>query len=136
MKSLAIFSAFYGCGLILPESRTRDDIRALSRPGYAVVVKRECSDGLMADILMFVYGYGKGRYKGSATFNFAAVPLYDLMAEFERDDSEKDSSVCKKRQLKPCLYKIKYLPLQKKNDKTKIYGRKNTDSGRKRVNNN
>ena len=71
----------------LPESRVLDDIRNLSRPGYLLVVKRECSDSLMADILMFIYGYRKGRYKGSPAFDFAEVSLYDLMAEFEREKS-------------------------------------------------
>ena len=81
----------------LPESRVRDDIRTLARSGYRLVVKRECSDSLLADILMFIYGYGKGRYMGSPTFDFASVPLYDLMAEFEREDEEKDSSIREKR---------------------------------------
>lgn len=81
----------------LPESRVLDGIRNLSRPGYLLVVKRECSDSLLADILMFIYGYGKGRYKGSPTFDFASVPLYDLMAEFERENEEKDSPSRKKR---------------------------------------
>lgn len=53
-------------------------------PHARVTVKRTCSDSMMADILLFIYGYGRGTYEGKNTFDFLSVSLHDLMDGFEK----------------------------------------------------
>ena len=53
-------------------------------PQAHVTVKRTCSDSLLAEILMFVYGQGGGTYNGKPTFDFFSVSLHDLMDGFEK----------------------------------------------------
>lgn len=68
----------------LPVFRVTKDLSRIL-PCIHIVVKRECSDRMLAAILRFIYGIEKGRYRGEQTFDFSKTSLHDLMDGFEEE---------------------------------------------------